>query len=155
MNFVRLCIVYCTLKGGEEEEMKPGRDLQTYYLGYAEMWVSACVCVAQCQIHIYSVTSQLWLLTFYSSGAVQYGKKRLFWQILWFLIDLRFVFIFISFFGKKYKNHDDRKHVFLNLENKICRSGHLHSTTVLHYNAVLSHNFTFITLHLSPMFQQW
>lgn len=51
-NFVRLYIVYCTLKGGEEEEIKPGRDLQTYYLGYAEMWVSACVCGSVPNTHI-------------------------------------------------------------------------------------------------------
>lgn len=47
-NFVRSYMVYCTLNEGEEEEMKPGRDLQTYYLRYAEMWVSACMWVCVC-----------------------------------------------------------------------------------------------------------
>ena len=31
------------------------------------------------------------------------------------------------------------KHVFLHLDNKICRPGHLCTTAVLHNNAVLSH----------------
>lgn len=36
------------------------------------------------------------------------------------------------------------KFFFLHLDNKICKSGHLCSTAVFHYDAVLSHIWSFI-----------